>query len=386
MVKPVMSMLRMSVPTTYIGPGSLAKLPEICRMFGAKRVFILASNTVTRRGMLDSVLNQMNSAQIEYQVFNGVKPDPTFDIIDEALHLCGQPDLILAIGGGSVLDTAKAVAAAVTNGGDARKLVGMLKVKHAPVPMVFVPTTAGTGSEVTIAAVISDTRTHLKRQILDTKIIPEFAIFDPNLMQGLPKHTRAFTVMDALTHALEAYVSTYAKPETDRFVEIAVKLIFENLPVTLREPDNLVALENLQVASFYAGRAFTQVYIGYVHAFSHAIGGKFGVSHGLGNAVLLPHIMKFFQKCCQDRFARLARVVGLEHNCDDDAMLAQAFVDHLFAMNRDAEIPERLAEFPASSIEEIIALAFQEAHGTYPVPRYYDRKEARTLLHRICSE
>ncbi|MFV0497623.1 MAG: iron-containing alcohol dehydrogenase [Candidatus Fimivivens sp.] len=386
LVKPVMSMLRMRVPKTFVGPGTLAEIPEIFKSRDAKKAFILASNTVTKSGMLDQLLKQLDEAQISYRIFNGVKPDPTFDIIDDALAQCNDPDMVLAIGGGSVLDTAKAVAAAITNGGDAKKLVGMLKVKKPPVPMIFVPTTAGTGSEATIAAIISDDKTHLKKQILDTKIIPEFAVFDPNLMLGLPAHTRATTVMDALTHALEAYVSTYARPETDKFAETAIKLIYENLPLALREPDNLKALENLLVASFYAGQAFTKVYIGYVHAFSHAIGGKYGVSHGLGNAVLLPHVMAFYKETCADRFAHLAELLNLEVQGSDNSSKAQAFVDSLFLLNQNSDIPSRLADFPASSIEQIIDLAFQEAHGTYPVPRYYTRQEAHMLLEKICAE
>lgn len=154
----------------------------------------------------------------------------------------------------------------------------------------------------------------------------------------------------------------------------------------MRKPDNLAALERLQVASFYAGRALTQVYIGYVHAFSHAIGGKFGVSHGLGNAVLLPHVMRFYQTCSQDRFARLARIVGLGEETDSPAALAQRFVDALFRMNQESGIPERLEAFPPAAIEEIIGLAFREAHGTYPVPWYYSREGARALLRQICAE
>ena len=252
-------------------------------------------------------------------------------------------------------------------------------------PLIAVPTTAGTGSETTIAAVISGTATHRKRQILDPKLVPFAAILDPELTVGLPQGNTIHTAMDALTHALEAYVSTYATPETDRYAEMAAKMIYEALPVVREEPKNVEMREQLLVASFLAGMAFTRTYVGYVHAFAHSIGGRYGVAHGLANAVLLPHIMEYYLPVSTPRLARMAQICGISGDSDESTR-ARAFVESIAAMNQTGGVPERLAEFPRAEIDAVIKEAFQECHGTYPVPRYYTRPAARALLEQVCAE
>lgn len=278
-----------------------------------------------------------------------------------------------------------AAAAAIANHKPAEKLVGTLKVKKQPMPLIAVPTTAGTGSETTIAAVISGTATHRKRQILDPKLVPFAAILDPELTVGLPQGNTIHTAMDALTHALEAYVSTYATPETDRYAEMAAKMIYEALPVVREEPKNVEMREQLMVASFLAGMAFTRTYVGYVHAFAHSIGGRYGVAHGLANAVLLPHIMEYYLPVSTPRLARMAQICGISGDSDESTR-ARAFVESIAAMNQTSGVPERLAEFPRAEIDAVIKEAFQECHGTYPVPRYYTRPAARALLEQVCAE
>ena len=284
-----------------------------------------------------------------------------------------------------MLDAAKTAAAAIANHKPAEKLVGTLKVKKQPMPLIAVPTTAGTGSETTIAAVISGTATHRKRQILDPKLVPFAAILDPELTVGLPQGNTIHTAMDALTHALEAYVSTYATPETDRYAEMAAKMIYEALPVVREEPKNVEMREQLLVASFLAGMAFTRTYVGYVHAFAHSIGGRYGVAHGLANAVLLPHIMEYYLPASAPRLARMAQICGISSDSDESTR-ARAFVESIAAMNQTGGVPERLAEFPRAEIDAVIKEAFQECHGTYPVPRYYTRPAARALLEQVCAE
>lgn len=385
MAKHVIFALKKPTPVTYIGAGRINKLPEILMMNNAKKVFIIASNTVTKKGLLNQVFAEMKEKGIEYIIYNGVKPDPTFDIVAEVQALCRDCDVIVGIGGGSVLDTAKTVNAAVSNNIDAHKLTGLLKVKQQPRPLILAPTTAGTGSETTIASVISDTHTHMKKQILDPKTVPMCAILDPNLMLDLPVHTTVTTTMDALTHALEAYVSLYATKETDQYSEIAVKLIFENLPKVVEEPSNVIARENLLMASFYAGMSFTRAFIGYVHAFSHTLGGKYGISHGLGNAVLLPHVMKFYLPVCADRFAKLATIVGYAKKGVSEKENAVTFINALFEMNSKFGMPAILENFPAEEIDEVIRISFKECHGTYPVPKYFSQNDARNMLKKIAN-
>lgn len=216
--------------------------------------------------------------------------------------------------------------------------------------------------------------------------MPMFAILDPELTVGLPKTTTAYTALDALTHALEAYVAGYADEETDRQARIAVRLIFQYLPKVWENPANLEGREALLTASFFAGMAFTRTYVGYVHAFAHTIGGKFGVPHGLANAVLLPHVMRYYLPVCGKRFAQLAKMLNLGTPGDSDQVRATRFVKLLYQLNRQMEIPKRFEKFPASAIEEVIDMAFQECHGVYPVPRYFTREHARKLMEAVCAK
>ena len=351
--KPVVMAVKKPTPLTYIGAGRLRQAPELLREAGSRRVLVMTTAGMMRRGQLDGTLSAMSENGMEAVVFDRVSPDPTFGVVEEAVRSAAGCDAILAVGGGSVLDDAKAA--------------------------------AGTGSETTIAAVISETATHRKRQILDPKIVPFAAILDPELTVGLPQGNTVHTAMDALTHALEAYVSTYATPETDRFAELAAKMIYEALPVVREEPKNTEMREKLLVAYFLAGMAFTRTYVGYVHAFAHSIGGRYGTPHGLANAVLLPHVMRYYLPVCEKRLARMAEICGVSDDKNEKTRAA-AFVESIAEMNKVGGVPERLAEFPQEGIDAVIREAFSECHGTYPVPRYYTRSDAKALLKAICAE
>ena len=372
--KPVIKIVSKPTPVTYIGPGRAKEAGRLLKMLGAKKALVITDSFLHQSGLLDGIEESIRSAGVDHVVYDGVQPDPTFAIVAEAKKACSGCDAVVAVGGGSVMDTAKAVAAAVANHTSAEALAGMLKVRRRPLPLIAVPTTAGTGSETTVAAIISDTATHSKKQLLDPKLVPMFAILDPELTVGLPKHTTAHTALDALTHALEAYVAGYADEETDRQARIAVRLIFQYLPKVQEDPTDLEGREALLTASFFAGMAFTRTYVGYVHAFAHTIGGKFGVPHGLANAVLLPHIMRYYLPVCYKRFAELGRMLKLGMPGDSDQIKATRFVKLLYKLNRQMGIPTRFEKFPASAIEEVIDMAFQECHGTYPVPRYFTRE------------
>ena len=384
--KPVIKIVSKPTPVTYIGPGRAKEAGRLLKMLGAKKALVITDSFLHQSGLLDGVEESIRSAGVDHVVYDGVQPDPTFAIVAEAKKASSGCDAVVAVGGGSVMDTAKAVAAAVANHTSAEALAGMLKVRRRPLPLIAVPTTAGTGSETTVAAIISDSATHSKKQLLDPKLVPMFAILDPELTVGLPKHTTAHTALDALTHALEAYVAGYADEETDRQARIAVRLIFQYLPKVQEDPTDLEGREALLTASFFAGMAFTRTYVGYVHAFAHTIGGKFGVPHGLANAVLLPHIMRYYLPVCYKRFAELGRMLKLGMPGDSDQIKATRFVKLLYKLNRQMGIPTRFEKFPASAIEEVIDMAFQECHGTYPVPRYFTREHARKLMEAVCTK
>lgn len=383
--KPVINLVNKPTPVTYIGCGKVKEMGNLLTMVQAKKVLVITDNFLNKMGLLDNMLKSIKDANINVVVFDGVLPDPTFTIVEAAEKCCVGCDAVVAIGGGSVLDTAKAVSAAVANNKSAIQLSGLLKVKKRPLPFIAVPTTAGTGSETTVAAIISDPSTHSKKQILDPKLVPIMAVLDAELTTGLPPHTTAFTAIDALTHALEAYVAKYATEETDCDARIATKLIYENLPKVQQEPSDLVAREALLVASFFAGMAFTRTYVGYVHAFAHTIGGKFGVPHGLANAILLPHVMQYYLPVCAQQFAELADLVNVCNANDTNEVKSRKFVESLFALNKQFNIPERFEKFPLAEIDGVITQAFKECHGTYPVPRYFTKADARELLKKVCN-
>ncbi len=385
-MKPIFKMVSIPTPITYIGEGKVLETAEILKSKGSKKVLVVTDDFLLEIGLLSAMLEKIEEAGIEVVIYSGVKPDPTFAIVDEAVACCKDCEAVVAVGGGSVIDTAKVVAAAASNNVSPKKLEGMLKVKKAPLDFICVPTTAGTGSEATIVAVISDTVTHKKTTIVDPKLVPSVAILDPQLTIGLPIPTTVFTTMDALTHAIEAYVSKFANNKTDSWAKMATKMIFDNLPIVYKNPQDMKARENLLVASLYAGMAFTQTYVGYVHAFSHNIGGKYGVPHGLGNAVILPHIMEFSKSECSDRFAELADTVGISNDGDSESVKAEKFVSKLFEMNSEMEVPKRLDGFDKNGIDEIITAAFKEAHGTYPVPKFLSRDEATKIMMKVCEE
>ncbi len=386
--KPIFGLIQKPTPVCYIGANKVLKMAEILKSENVKRVLVMTDKVLFELGLLNPMLEIIKEAGIEVSLYNDVKPDPTFGIVEEALEICKKDDCqaVIAFGGGSVLDASKVVAAAATNNVSPRALEGLLKVKKEILPLIAVPTTAGTGSEVTIVAVISDDITHKKTTIVSPKIVPKVAILDSALTTGLPPHITSSTAMDALTHALEAYTNTYATDETDGYALKAINLICNNIKVAYNDPTNLEAREALLVGSFHAGMAFTRTFVGYVHAFSHNIGGKYGVPHGLGNAVLLPHIMEMFKDVSADRFAKLSDLLEIADKKASKKAKSQAFVNYLFDLNKELNLPERLEKFPQSGVEEILEAGFKEAHGQYPVPYYLTKEEGLAILNKVCDK
>lgn len=371
------------------GAGTTSQVGKLLQEKGIKKPIIVTDEVLFSLGLLDNMIAAIEKAGIEYSIYKGVKPDPTFTIVKEAMEVCktNNCDAVIAFGGGSTLDTSKTIAASSANGFvDPVKLEGMMKVRKKPLPFIAIPTTAGTGSEVTIVAVVSDPVTHRKTTIIDPKLIATDTILDPAITTGLPGHITTTTGLDALTHAVEAYVSGFANKMTDEMAIKAISLITENLEKAYKDPTNIDARENLLVGSMYAGQAFTRTYVGYVHAFSHNIGGKYGVPHGLGNAVLLPHVMKDARNEAKTRFAELSDLLSLTEKTSTTEQKADAFIAYLFDINKKLDIPERIDAFPENGIEDIIDGAFAEAHGTYPVPKYYTREEAKQVLLKVCAK
>jgi alcohol dehydrogenase class IV len=386
-MKPVSRLVAVPRPVLFVGPDSARRLCQLIANSGCRRVLIATDSVLAQLGIVDPVRQSLAEQGVDVAVFDGIIPDPTDDVLYRgaaAVRAHGS-DAILAIGGGSSIDGAKVIAAMATTGKSPRKLVGMLKVSKAPLSLYVIPTTAGTGSEVTVAAVVTDPVKHEKAAVIDPKLVPLAAALDPVMMQGMPRPITAATGMDALTHAVEAYINRWPHPETPALCVSAVRLIFQNLPRAYENGDDLEAREATALASLYAGLAFTKAYVGYVHAFSHKLGGTYGVPHGLCNAVVLPYVLDFVKDnaYARKRLAELAVAIGAGKESESADALAQRFVDRVRALNRDLGVPETIAELKEQDLQEVARAAMIEASRDYPVPKNMSLSEAVSLLNRL---
>jgi len=372
-------------PTLFSGPGSSLDLCEAIAQMGIRRLLIVTDTMLVKIGLLDAIQERLSLLGVEVFVFDGVKPDPTIDQIESGLEHLKRHDCeaILAVGGGSSIDAAKVIAARATNDKPIRKMEGLFKVFRATLPLYAVPTTAGTGSEVTVAAVVSDPQRQAKSAIMDPKLVPTMAALDGSLMTGLPPAITAATGMDALTHAVEAYISVNALPETDSYALAATRLIMKNLPLVMQDGQNIEARQHMAMASYYAAVAFTRAGVGYVHAIAHNFGAFYHTPHGLANAIVMPYVLDYSKPNCTARLAALGEASGLKDEGDSDATLADKFIAHIRSLNARFGIPQKLDALKADDIPAITRAALKEAHSTYAVPRYMDRATCETLIRQI---
>ena len=369
-------------PTLLVGPGSSGRLGQAVAGFGHTKILIVTDSIISKLGLLKDLTDALTAGGAKYVVFDEITPDAPIPLIEKGIeffqaHDC---DAIVAFGGGSSMDASKAIAVAISNPKPLRKLAGYLKGLKAPVRIYAVPTTAGTGSEVTVAAVISDPEMHSKLVIVDPRMVPKMAALDPSLMTGLPPHITAATGIDALTHAVEAFVGNWTTPYSDGMALSAVGLIFENLRTAYRDGKNLEAREKMSLASTYAGFAFTRANVGYVHAIAHQFGGKYHTPHGLANAIMLPLVLKYSAPAITERLALLAIRAKVGKDGEDRDVLAQKFLDAVDALNRDLGIPTVLDALKEADIPALAKAACHEAHTGYPVPRYMTQEVCENLI------
>ena len=296
-------------PELLIGENSVLKLPSLIKRKNIDNVLVVTDKGLMSIHLLDGMLDELNKEKIRFTVFDDVQPNPTILNVESCkeTYLKNGCKGIIAFGGGSPMDCAKAAAARVAKPKQSvRKMRGYLKIHKKLPPLFAVPTTAGTGSETTLAAVVSDPLTHEKNAICDPCLRPKYAVLDPKLTIGLPKHITSTTGMDALTHAVEAYIGKSNVKSTREFAIQATKLIHENLELAYQDGKNVKARENMLMASYLAGNAFTRAFVGYVHAIAHNLGGLYGTPHGLANAVVLPYVLKWYGKSIYSRLAELS--------------------------------------------------------------------------------
>jgi alcohol dehydrogenase class IV len=387
LLKGVEFLMPQGKPLIMTGAGSSIELCATMRRFGHKRVLLVTDKVLHELGVLQPMMDALDAHGMQVTVFDGVLPDPTYTQVEEGVALGRSigADAVLAVGGGSPIDAAKVIAAGLTNPVPIKKLTGIRKVKKPSLPLYVVPSTAGTGSEVTMAAVVSDPESHEKTPVIDPDTIPVAAALDPEVQMGMPPAITAATGMDALTHAVEAYLSKKATPETDRYALAAARMIFECLPRAYADGNDMEAREALALASCYAGLAFTKAYVGYVHAIAHTFGARYGTPHGLANAIVMPYILEYSLDAASDRMADLAVAAKLGEPQDGRRLLAQRLVDRVREMNVELGVPETLEALRPQDISDIAKTALHEAHFLYPVPKYMDQPRCEAILRRMVA-
>lgn len=362
-------------------------LPKYIKDLGYDRVLLVASNSVLNKsGLLDGFLKEIENNKMSVKIFDKVTPNPTIQNVEDALALYkeGNCQVIVTVGGGSPMDCAKAVAGRVARPNKSvEKMKGLLKIMKKTPPLFAVPTTSGSGSETTLAAVISNPATNEKYAINDVSLIPSYAILDPKMTVGLSPEFTASTGIDALTHAVEAYIGNSNTKETKEMALKATQLIFNSLFDAYKDGTNIKARADMQLASYYAGIAFTRAYVGYVHAIAHTLGGFYHTAHGLANAVILPYVLEAYGESAYEPLAELADAVNITSPEDDDSVKANKFITAIRQMRTDMNIPDKFDFIKKEDIPTMAERASKEGNPLYPVPKLMDKDELAELYKKI---
>lgn len=378
----ILRLLPRNTPVVFKGRGSAIVLAEQVAIFGFRKVLIVTDSFLGGSGILDGIKQQLDKDSVAYAIYDGVLPDPSFDQVQagEALLRTEACEAVIAVGGGSVLDAGKLIALLHTNPGDLGSFDGIQKAKNPGTPLFAVPTTAGTGSEITLAAVITDPVTHRKVPVVDSKLIPGYVALDADIMKGMPKGITAATGMDALTHAVESYLSKASTPATELQAKAAVRLIFLYLARAWHDGDDMEARDAMAIASFYAGAAFGRTSVGYVHGIAHQLGRICHTPHGNANAMVLPEVLAAYGNCVHQRLAELAILVGLGERGEAPSSLTQKFIQAIIDMRIETELPLKPKGLEPSNIPGIVEEALSEAGDLYPVPRYMTDIEITAIV------
>ncbi|RUS65901.1 Alcohol dehydrogenase 2 [Saezia sanguinis] len=341
-----------------MGEGALGDSVGLLKGYGFKHGLIVTDAFLNKNGVVKTVTDLLDKQGIKSTVYDGTKPNPTTKNVKDGLELlkANQCDFVISLGGGSPHDCAKGIALCATNGGDISEYEGVDRSAKPQLPLVAINTTAGTASEMTRFCIITDEKRHIKMAIVDRNTTPVLSVNDPALMMGMPAGLTAATGMDALTHAVEAYVSTGATPITDACALKAVEIISQSLRTAVKDGKNAKAREDMAYAQFLAGMAFNNASLGYVHAMAHQLGGMYDLPHGVCNAVLLPHVEEFNMQSSAARLKDIAQAMGVDVRSMDDQQGAKACIAAIRSLSKDVGIPANLTELKAKA-EDIPTLA-----------------------------
>ena len=367
---------------------SCAEIGKVAKKEKISSVLIVTDKGIVNNGLVDPVVAALQTSGISYYIYADTQPNPTVQNVEDALqaYQANHCDALIAIGGGSSMDCAKAVGARVAYPKrTVNQLGGKLKVWHKLPTLIAIPTTAGTGSETTLAAMITDSKTHHKYAIMSFPLIPKYAVLDASLTYSLPPHLTSTTGVDALTHAVEAYIGRSTSKETRRLSLEATKLVFENVEEAYKDGNNHTARENMLHAAYKAGIAFSKSYVGYIHAVAHSLGGKYGTPHGLANAVVMPYVLESYGKSVYKKLHRLGIAAGVATEEDAPMTGAIKFINAVKALNAGMNIPEKLPGIQKEDIPSLAKHAAKEANPLYPVPKLMNTRQLEQFYYMVAD-
>lgn len=373
-------------PIIIKGENSFTDLAIKLKFYKKDNVLLVSDETLHNLKLDENLINALKKENINYTSYYNINPNPSINEVEQGVILYKQNNCnaIIAIGGGSVMDAAKIIGARISNyKTPISKMKGLLKIRKRLPMLIAIPTTAGTGSEVTVAAVITNKESKEKFPIEDYKLIPTLAILNPSLLVNLPPHITSTTGMDALTHAIEAYIGSSNTKKTKQAAITAIQLIFNNLYESYVNPFNMLAREKMQVASYFAGVAFTRAYVGYVHALAHTLGGQYNVAHGLANAIILPIVLKEYGDSVTNKLAELYDYVIVNSPLSKKEK-ANKFIEMIEELNNKMNIKNNFKEIiKDEDIDSLAKKAYKEAIPLYPTPTLWDLNKFKEMYYKI---
>ena len=365
---------------------SCAGLGDVLKKENINSVLIVTDKGIVNTGLVSFLERVLNENNTRYKIYDKTQPNPTVKNVEEAFAMYRENhcNCLLAVGGGSSMDCAKAVGArAAYPKKSVGQMKGILRILRKLPTLIAVPTTAGTGSEVTLASIITDSEKHHKYALMSFPLIPHYAVLDASLTYSLPRHLTATTGMDALTHAVEAYIGRSTTKETRNLALEATKLIFDNIQSAYKDGKNHLARENKLHAAYKAGVAFSKSYVGYIHAIAHSLGGQYGTPHGLANAVIMPYVLEVYGERAYKKLHELgiaARVCTKQKSHREGA---EKFIDAIKKLNQEMGIPNKIEGIKKEDISIMAKHAEKEANPLYPVPKLMTQKEIESFYYRI---
>lgn len=364
------------------GLGNVVKKEKI------QSILIITDKGIVTNGLVAPLKKVLKENGVAFYIYDKTQPNPTVHNVEEALSLYHKNhcDSLIAIGGGSSMDCAKAVGARVAYPKkNLAQMKGILRILRRLPTLIAIPTTAGTGSETTLAAIITDSEQQHKYALMSFPLIPHYAVLDASLTYSLPPHLTATTGMDALTHAVEAYIGRSTIRSTRKLALEATQLVFENIEKAYFDGRNRKAREQMLHAAYKAGVAFSKSYVGYIHAVAHSLGGQYGTPHGLANAVIMPYVLEAYGKKAYKKLHRLGVAAGVSTMEDSHQTGAQKFIEAIKDLNARMNIPDKISGIRKEDIDIMAAHAEKEANPLYPVPKLMTQSELATFYYQVAD-